>query len=114
MKLVPAAETLATGKAIDEAKILANTYSELLDMHISIRLCVDSKNLFLSLSTQRNSINRSTRADVACICYEYQVGTMDKITGLPGKFNLADGLTKKYSVVSDAQMHFDRHSIRGP
>lgn len=38
---VPAAEILTGEEAIDEAKTLANAYSELLDMHTDVRLCVE-------------------------------------------------------------------------
>lgn len=102
VKSVPAAEILAAGEAIDEVKSIAHAYSELLDRHIDIHLCVDSKNLFSSRSTQRNSIDRSIRADVACIRYEFQVGNVDEITWIPGKLNLADVLTKKDSMLSEA------------
>lgn len=102
VKSVPAAEILAAGEAIDEAKCIAHAYSELLGMHTGIRLCVDSKDLFSSLSTQRNSIDRSIRADVACIRYEFQVRNIEEITWIPGKLNLADVLTKKDSAISEA------------
>lgn len=102
VKCIPAAEILASGETIDEAKSIAHTYRELLNMDISVQLCVDSKDLFTSLSTQRNSIDRSIRADVACIRFEFQVGCVDKITWIPGKINLADVLTKTDSPLLEA------------
>lgn len=101
VKSVPAAEILAAGEGIDEGKAIASAYSELLDMDIRVRLCVDSKDLFTSLSTQRNSIDRSIRGDVGCIRYEFQTGAVEKISWIPGTTNLADPLTKKNSSLTD-------------
>lgn len=101
VKSVPAAEILAAGEGIDEGKVIAGAYSELLNMDIRVRLCVDSKDLFTSLSTQRNSIDRSIRGDVGCIRYEFQTHAVEKISWIPGKTNLADPLTKKDSSLTD-------------
>ena len=100
-KSVPAAEILGTAEGIDEIKIIANVYRELLDVEIGTQICVDSKDLFTSLSTQRNSIDRSIRSDVACIRFEFQVGSINKITLLPGKLNLEDALTKRDSPLTE-------------
>ena len=102
VKSVPAAEILASSEAIDEAKGIAHAYSEILNIDVRVHLCVDSKNLFTSLSTQRNSVDRSIRGDVACIRFEFQVGNLDQITWIPGKTNLADALTKRDSPLTDA------------
>ena len=102
VKSVPAAEILAAGEAIDEAKSIAHAYRQLLGVKIGVQLCVDSKDLFRSMSSQRNSIDRSIRADVACIIFEFQVGGVDKITWIPGKINLADVLTKTNSPLTDS------------
>ena len=101
VKSVPAAEILASAEAIDEAKSIAHAYSEILDMYIRVHLCVDSKDLFTSLSTQRNSIDRSIRGDVASIRFEFQVGKVNRIKCITGKINLADVLTKKDSPLTD-------------
>ena len=71
-------------------------------MDIKLQTCVDSKDMFTSLSTQRNSIDRSIRSDVAFIRFEFQVGSVDKITWIPGKLNLADVLTKPDSPLTEA------------
>ena len=94
-------DSLGTAEGIDEIKIIANVYRELLDVEIGTQICVDSKDLFTSLSTQRNSIDRSIRSDVACIRFEFQVGSINKITWLPGKLNLADALTKRDSPLTE-------------
>ena len=102
VKNVPAAEIFAAGHGIDMGKAVAHAYSQILNMIIPVRLCVDSKDLFTSLSTQRNSIDRSIRGDVASIRYEFQVGNVRQISWIPGKINLADVLTKKDSPLTDA------------
>lgn len=58
VRSVPAAEILAAGEAIDEAKNISRAYSKILAVHVGVHLCVDSKDLFNSLATQRNSIDR--------------------------------------------------------
>lgn len=62
---------MPAGDTSDEAKSNAHAHSEFLDMHICICLCVDSKDLFSSLSTQDNSIDGYLRADVASIRCEF-------------------------------------------
>lgn len=101
VKSVPAAEILAATEGIDEGKTISSAYSELMCMDIKLRLCVDSKDLFTSLSTHRNSIDRSIRGDVSCIRFEFQTGAVDKISWVPGNVNLADPLTKKDSQLTD-------------
>ena len=102
VKSVPAAEVIAAAEAIDDAKTVAATYSEVLSMDVRVKLCVDSKDLFTSLSTQRNSVDRSIRGDVASIRFEYQVGNVSDIIWIPGKTNLADALTKTDSPLTSA------------
>lgn len=101
VKSVPAAEILAATEGIDERKMLSQAYSELMGLNIKMRLCVDSKDLFTSLSTQRNSVDRSIRGDVSCIRFEFQTGTVDTISWVPGNVTLADPLTKKDSQLTD-------------
>lgn len=85
VKNVPIADILAAAEGIDEGKAISLAYSELMDMEIKFKLCVDSRDLFTSLSTQRNSIDRSIRGDVACITYEFETGTVESISWIPGK-----------------------------
>lgn len=90
---VSAAEILVTIEGIDEVKMTADAYRELLKMEINTQICVDSKDVFTASSTQRNYIDRSMRSDVACISFEFQVVTIHQITRGPGKLNLTDALT---------------------
>lgn len=71
-------------------------------MKIQIHICVDSKDLFTSMSTQKTSVDKSIRGDVACIRYEFQVGNVSKISWIPGSLNLADPLTKTDSPLTEA------------
>lgn len=52
-----ASEILATGKAFDEGKILCSSPSTLYNVQVCLHILVDSKDLFPSLSTQRQSID---------------------------------------------------------
>lgn len=101
VKSVPAAEIFAAAEGIYEGKMIAGVYSEIFKMKISLRLFVDSKDLFTSLSTQRLSIDRSIRGDVGSIRFEFQTGMVQNISWIPGKINLADVLTKKDSALND-------------
>lgn len=66
------AEVLAAGEAIDEGKVLRATFELLLDISIGLIVVVDSKDLYTSLSTQRNCVDRSIRADVNCIGLDFE------------------------------------------
>lgn len=79
VKSVPAAEILAASGAIDEGKLLKKAYSELINVEVKLIVCVDSKDLFTSLSTQRLSLDRSIRGDVSSIRFEFETGTVDQI-----------------------------------
>lgn len=63
-------------------------------MEIELLIALDSKDLFSSLSTQRNSIDRSIRADVNVIRFEFETKSVSKIYWIPGKMNLSDPGTK--------------------
>ena len=97
VKSIGAAEILAAGEAIDEGKVLVNAYRVLLGMDIDLMISLDSKDLFETLSTCRNSIDRSIRADVSVIRYEFETQNVNRFFWIPGKVNLADPLTKTNS-----------------
>ncbi len=102
VKSIPAAKILAASEGIDEGKLIKGVYKELFNTDVQLQICVDSKDLFNSMSTQRQSIDRSIRGDVACIRYEFQTGSVNEISWIPGKMNLADVLTKTDSPLSEA------------
>lgn len=94
VKSIGAAEILAAFEAIDEGKTLSKAFSSLLGIAVGLIIALDTKNLYTSLSTRRNSIDRSIRADVNVIRYEFETRNVNRITWIPGNFNLADPGTK--------------------
>ena len=100
-KSVPAAEILVAAEGIDEGKVVAKAYSELRDMDTKVRLCVDLKDMFTSLSTQRNAMNRPFRGDVGCIRFVFQTGAVEKISWIPEKVNQADPPTKNDNALAN-------------
>lgn len=101
VKSVPAAEAIAAAESIDEAKMIAHAYNQVLGVRVHVQFCVDSKDLLISLSTQRNSIDQSTRCDVVCIRKQLEKGNVDKITWWPVSLNMADDLRKPDSPLTD-------------
>lgn len=93
-KSVGAAETLAAGSAVDEGKVLVRAYQELLDITMDLVVIVDSKDLYDSLSTCRGATDKSIRADVSLIRYEFETQKISRMIWIPGNVNPADALTK--------------------
>lgn len=60
VRSIRAAEILAAVEAIDEGKILARTLSSIYSSRIPLLLALDSRDLFTSLSTERNSVHMSS------------------------------------------------------
>ena len=102
VKSVGAAEILAAGEAIDEGKLLKFAVSTLLPFTIDFMLVVDSRDLYNTLSTCRNSADRSIRADVSVIRYEFESENVSRIMWVPGKVNLADACTKQNSPLTES------------
>lgn len=102
VRSIPAAEVFAAAEGLDDGKVVCNAYNELLNVNVKLRLCVDSKDFFSSLSTQKLSIHKSIRGYVSSIRYEFQTGAVDKISWIPGTTNIADPLTKKDSCLTNA------------
>ena len=102
VKSVGAAEILAAGEAIDEGKLLRLALTTILPLNIDFMLVLDSRDLFNSLSTCRNSADRSIRADVNVIRYEFESRNVSNMMWVPGKVNLADPCTKPNSPLTDA------------
>eukprot|EP00178_Gracilaria_changii_P001336 TRINITY_DN1187_c0_g1_i1.p1 TRINITY_DN1187_c0_g1~~TRINITY_DN1187_c0_g1_i1.p1 ORF type:complete len:639 (-),score=88.06 TRINITY_DN1187_c0_g1_i1:5196-7112(-) len=102
VKSIGSAEVLAAGCAIDEGKVLKRAFSKLLDVEVSLLVVVDSKDLFDTLSTCRNATDRSIRADVSVIRYEFETYQVSRMSWIPGKLNFADPLTKLDSPLCSA------------
>lgn len=97
-----AAETIAADEGIDIGKSLASVYSLLLRMPTALIIVVDSKDLFTTLTTQRQSVDRSIRGDIGVIRFEFETRNVSRIIWIPGKTNPADIGTKFDSPLTDA------------
>lgn len=74
----------------------------MIDVVIEFRVLVDSKDLFATMSTQRNSIDKAIRSDIGALRYEFETQVVNRISWIPGSINIADALTKRDSVLKDA------------
>ena len=104
VKSVGAAEILAASEAIDEGKVLKQALSTLLGIPLRLIIALDSLDLFTALSTQKNSIDKSIRADVNVIRYEYETQHADDMIWIPGRVNLTDPGTKTDSPLTQAMI----------
>lgn len=75
--------------------MLKSVLSILLAMRVKLAILVDSKGLYTSLSSRRNSIDKSILADVNFIRFDYEAGNVDTLCWLPVCVNLAGPGTKK-------------------
>lgn len=101
VRSIGAAEILAVGEAIDEGKLIKSAVSHALCANVKLLVATDSKDLFNSLSTQRNSIDKSIRGDVNLIRFEYETHSVNTVVWIPGKTNPADPGTKRDSPLTD-------------
>ena len=69
---------------------------------VDLIVCTDSKDIFKTLSTQRNSVDRSIRSDVNVIRYDFETKQVNYIIWIPGATNLADPGTKPDSSLTSA------------
>lgn len=113
---IPAAELFAAAEGIDDGKVVCNTYNELLCVKVKLCICVDSKDLFSSLSAQKMSIDKSIRGDVSFIRYEFQTGAFSKTLWIPCTTNIVDLLTMftgkltiDYSSVAETQTGYKNY-----
>lgn len=102
VKSIGAAEIMAVGEAIDDGKVLKSALSTILGFKLQLTVITDSKDLYTSLSTQRNSVDKSIRADVNVIRFEYETHAVDTVAWIPGRTNPADVGTKRDSPLCDA------------
>lgn len=100
VRSIGAAEILAAGAGIGEGKVLVQTFQALLRTKVDLSVAVDSKDLFNSLSTCRNSTDRSIRGDVSLIRYDFETNRITRMIWIPGSVNPADPLTKTNSPLS--------------
>lgn len=74
----------------------------ILNQHVDVWIVVDTKDLFNSLSTKRNSIDNSIFADANVIRFEFKCCYVNSIIWISGSVNLADTGKKSKSPVADA------------
>ena len=67
---IGSAEILAAGEAIDEGKVIKRVIGKVHNFNPDLIVVVDSKDLFTSLSTKRDSIDKSIRPDVNVIRFD--------------------------------------------
>lgn len=80
LKSVSATTILASSEGVYLAKEAAACHIELLDINIEIFLVVNSKNLFLTVATQQNSIRWSIRGDFGATYFEFVTDTLKNIS----------------------------------
>ena len=97
IKSIASADNLATGEAIDEGKVLANLFKEVIGLYIELSIAVDSKDLFDTSSICRLAIDRSARGDVGSIRFEYVTEEVSNMVWEPGRLDCADASTKQNS-----------------
>lgn len=66
----------------------------LLQVTIDLIIVVDSKDLYTTLTTKRQSIDRSVPGDIRVIRYEFEIRNVVKVVWIPGRSNPADIGTK--------------------
>ena len=95
------AEVLAAGCAINEGNMIKEAYKTLLGIEVHLCVVLDSKDLFLSLSTCRTPEDKSIRADVQILRYNFERHYLNRLIWIPGSLNIADSLTKKDSPLAE-------------
>lgn len=103
------AETLAAGDEIEKGKIIVDTLNILFCDGNHLVFVVDSKELFTSLSTCRALIDKSMRADISLISYNFETRRLNRLVWIPGSLNPSDVLTKLNSTLNESAqlMMFD-------
>lgn len=91
------AELLAAGYSIDEGKILRNVYQDVLGISVNLDNVVDSTDLWTTLSTCRDSLDKSIRGNDGRIRCEFETKQVSKMIWVPGTVNLSDPVTKPNS-----------------
>ena len=86
---------------MDEVVIIRDVMQQLIKMKFESYEIVDTKDLYNSLTTKRNSVDRSIRAYVNCIPFIFET-ELDVMGWIKGTFNPSDVGTKPKSSLKDA------------
>lgn len=70
-------------------------------MSIDMTIVVDSKDLYTTLITQSQSIDRSIHGDIGVVRFEFEVQNVSKIVWIAGKLSLANVGTEFDSHLND-------------
>lgn len=76
--------------------------SPIIGTRVPLHVFLDRQDLHTSLSTKKNSLNKSVRADVNVIRHEFEQRHVERIVWVPGKHNLVESKTKPDSTLSTA------------
>lgn len=101
--MTPAAEILAASDDFDSLIPLRSSLEQIRGTEIEALALVDSKDLYRSLSTQRNLVDLSVRVGVNCIGFVFETA-LSEVGWIPGCCSPADLGTKPNSVLTDAVM----------
>lgn len=99
VRSIGSAETIASGFSIDQRKLIAKSYEELLDIKTSLGIAVYSMDLQKPVTTCHEPSDKSVSTDIKVIRYEFETKNVNWMTWLPGKITLADPLSKKDSLM---------------
>lgn len=87
---------------MDRGKMLTRTMSSTISVDIHLFVSLDSRDLFTSPKTQRNSVQKSTHCDVNDTRYAFEWKNVSKLVWIPGQQNQADTGTKNDSPILDS------------
>lgn len=104
-EVIGAAQILVATETVDEGKAVKCEMSCLLRLSVPLIILLDSCDLFNSLSTPRNSTNKSIREDVICTKQKYKMGHANEVVCIPERVSLADPGTETDSLLTRALLH---------
>lgn len=101
-KSVGAAEIVAASDATDKEKMIKIAMSLLLCSSIQLLVALHKSDLFTPFSTQQNLVDKSMRADVNVIRYNFETQHVNKLVWIPGPVNLTDSGTNTDSPITQS------------
>lgn len=110
VRLTGTVENIAAGKAVDRGKKTSRVPSKVRGCKVSLLVAMDSEDLYRALPTPRNNVEKSIRADMNVLHYEFKRGNLNALAWIPRQTNLPGPGAKPYSPVPEAlqQTMFDK------
>ena len=99
---VTSTQVLGTSAAADKSFILKSAYCKLLGVNVGLPVIVDTKVLCDTISAKRLPTDKAIKGDVASTRYDFEACQIDHTIWVPGKFNLADPMTKRDSPIESS------------